>query len=245
MKLFIDIGNTTIKFAVTEDDHISSYQIVSTKEYDENFDLSIFDDFEIEEIYYSSVVPFKEKILVEQLIRKYMIRPKQFSTSNKHSFKLDIDDKDELGIDLFCDLEGAFIEYGPGTLVVDLGTASKFLLLSDKGVFSTCAIVPGLELMGKVLHTDTALLPTVNLDKIKPIEDCHNTVDVLNSSLFYSHIDIVMGMISRYQRAVDYNLRVVFTGGNAQKIYEAIDNDSYLLDKYLIFKGMISLSEKN
>ena len=245
MKLFIDIGNTMTRFAVMDNEHIADYRQIKTREFDESFDFSPFLEQDIEEIYYSSVVPFKAELMVDLLIKAFKVKPIEIETDFKTSYKIDIDNRKELGIDLFCDLEGAFKEYGPATLVVDLGTASKFLLLSDKGVFSTCAIVPGVELMGKILHTDTALLPDVDIDDIKPITECHNTVDVLKSSIFYSHLDVVKGMIDRYQRELGYNLKVVFTGGNAAKIYEALDNDSYLLDKYLIFKGMHSLSERN
>ncbi len=245
MKLFVDIGNTMMRFAVLEDEHILDYRNIKTKDFDESFDFSVFKIHEIDEIYFSSVVPNVSELLTNLLIKEFKIKPREINTSYKTSYKIEIDDKKELGVDLFCDLEGAYIEYGPSTLVVDLGTASKFLLLDDKGVFSTCAIVPGVELMGKILHSDTALLPDVDIDDIKPIISCHNTVDVLKSSIFYSHLDVVNGMINRYQRDLGYNLKVVFTGGNAPKIYEAIDNHLFILDKYLMFKGMKSLSERN
>ena len=145
--------------------------------------------------------------------------------------------------DLLCDLVAAKTLYGPKTAVIDFGTATKILFIDENGIFSSCAIFLGYSQSKKILSNSTELLPNVNDIKIKPISDCHNTIDVINSSAYYSQLFSVIGIIHKYEEEVGYPLQKVFTGGNAKAFLEEIGEEQY--DEYLLLKGLAILSERN
>ena len=93
--------------------------------------------------------------------KKYGVNPISISTRVETNIKIKIDNRHELGVDLLCDLEAAYQEYGPKTVVVDFGTATKILFIDDQGVFKSCAIFLGYEKSKSILASSTELLPDV------------------------------------------------------------------------------------
>ena len=239
MKLYIDVGNTATKFAIDEKEGIKPILTVKTSKIEEDVDgaLSILNVAELDGAYVSSVVPLVSKALQEYFQRKYNIKVSFISSEDESGIVLDIDNKDELGADLLCDLAGAKALFGQPLLIIDLGTATKFLFIDNKGVFFTCAIIQGLELSLQNLSKNTALLPLLNFDEVKPLLENRNTKDVLVSSAYYSHVDMINGMIARYKKAVGYPFKVVLTGGNIDKIAKDLDFD-YEIKNNLCLEGI-------
>ena len=227
MKLYIDVGNTATKFAIDDNQGIKPILTIKTSKIEEDVDgaLNILKIENLDGIYVSSVVPEVSKSLQIYFQRKYNLDAYLISPSDESGVKLEIDDKNELGSDLLCDLAGAKVLYGYPLLVVDLGTATKFLFIDKNNVFSTCAIIQGLELSLQNLSKNTALLPMLSFDEVKPLLENKNTKDVLVSSAYYSHVDMINGMVARYKKAVGYPFKVVLTGGNIDKIAKDLDFD--------------------
>lgn len=239
MKLCIDVGNTATKFAIDEKEGIKPILTIDTSKIEEDVDgaLSMLNISDLDGVFVSSVVPFVSKKLKEYFYGKYNVEVYLVSPSDESGVVLDIDNKDELGADLLCDLAGAKALYGYPLLIVDLGTATKFLFIDNKGVFFTCAIIQGLELSLHNLSKNTALLPLLNFDEVKPLLENRNTKDVLVSSAYYSHVDMINGMIARYKRAVNYPFKVILTGGNIDKIAKDLDFD-YEIKNNLCLEGI-------
>ena len=208
-RLLIDVGNTASKFALLENDELSHVLTVLTKELDNKIIKAVGNDYE--DIIVSSVVPEANKKLTKLFKGKDMrfITPRDDSGA-----KINIDNPDELGTDLLCDIAGA-LDSGESLpfLVVDLGTATKFLYIDENKEFYSCAILPGLELSLLSLSNGTALLPNVKVAGAKKILDCHNTIDVLTASAYYSAVDTINGMLARYQQETNKDIKVIVTGG--------------------------------
>ena len=239
MKLYIDVGNTATKFAIDENQEIKPILTIKTSNIEEDVDgaLSNLEIENLDGIYVSSVVPLVSESLQGYFQRKYNLDVYLISSDDESGVKLAIDDKNELGSDLLCDLAGAKALYGYPLLIVDLGTATKFLLIDKNNVFSTCAIIQGLELSLHNLSKNTALLPMLNFDEVKPLLENKNTKDVLVSSAYYSHVDMINGMVARYKKAVGYPFKVVLTGGNIDKIAKDLDFD-YEIKNNLCLEGI-------
>ena len=241
MNLYIDVGNTAIKFGVDYKDEVELIFTMSTKEGIAN-PKGVLDYIpgKIDRVYISSVVPEASKSL-EKLFKD---TPVTFiSPLDDSGIEVKIDYPEELGTDLLCDIAGANKLFGYPSLIVDLGTATKFILIDENGIFSTCAIVPGIELSLNTLSKNTALLPKIDLQEIKPLLECHNTVDVLMASAFYSHIDMINGMVKRYKDAVNYPLKVIMTGGNLDFIKNGLNFD-YQIKYSLCLQGLKVIAEK-
>ena len=239
MKLYIDVGNTATKFAIDENQGIKPILTIKTSNIEEDIDgaLSNLEVENLDGVYVSSVVPLVSKSLQEYFLRKYNLDVYLIYPEDESGVELAIDNKNELGSDLLCDLAGAKALYGYPLLIVDLGTATKFLLIDKNNVFSTCAIIQGLELSLHNLSKNTALLPMLSFDEVKPLLENKNTKDVLVSSAYYSHVDMINGMVARYKKAVNYPFKVVLTGGNIDKIAKDLDFD-YEIKNNLCLEGI-------
>ena len=240
MNLYIDVGNTATKFGVEYNDEVEIICTMSTKEV-----INCPEDAlsaipgKLSHVYISSVVPEANKSL-----EKIFDVPVSFiSPLDDSGIKINIDYPEELGTDLLCDIAAANKLFGYPNLSIDLGTATKFILIDEKGVFSTCAIVPGIELSLATLSNNTALLPRIDLKEIKPLLECHNTVDVLMSSVYYSHIDMINGLVKRYKEALGYNIQVIVTGGNLDFIKNMFDFN-YKIKYSLCLQGIKAIADK-
>ena len=222
MDLYIDVGNTATKIGTYCNNKMVLRCVKRTESYlnDDNsldFNLSKDDMSSITRVAISSVVPSASKKLFNyfSFLKKeiYFISP-----TDDSGVKIEIDDVNELGTDLLCDLAAGYKIYKSPLLIIDLGTVTKFLFIDKNGVFSTCSFIPGLELTLKTLSKNTALLPKIEVGSINPLLDNHNTKDVIMASTYYSHIDTLNGMVKRYQKEVGYMFKVVITGGNLNLI---------------------------
>ena len=236
MKLLIDIGNTATKFASLQNKDFNYLGRIFNSEINESNLKGIFNTVkDFEDVYISSVNPNVNK-KIEELLK---INPHYIDVNYVDTSFIEIDKKEELGSDLLCDVVAGRKIYGNKTAIIDLGTATKVLFIDENGKFSSCAIFLGYQKSKEILSKSTALLPNVKNFKVKPISECHNTLDVINSSAYYSQLDSINGIIERYEKEKGYTLKRVFTGGNAYDFLNEIGKENY--DEYLVLKGIAIL----
>ena len=241
MKLFIDIGNTAIKFVTCENNELKFVGRFYTQE----LSIEKADDMlkglpAFDEVVVSSVVPSANSAINKYFKTKYNLIPRYIKVGDYPEIKVDIENPNELGIDLYCDLlpgyELAKQSHKP-TLVIDLGTASKILLIDENGIFNTCVIIPGIEISKKTLSSSTAQLPFYEVLKIKKITEARNTVEVINASIYYGHIESINGLINRIENEIGKSCNYMVTGGCAPLIEKEIKGP-HVYDPLLCFKGM-------
>ena len=75
--------------------------------------------------------------------------------------KLDYRHPETTGADRLADIAGALARYGAPALVIDIGTAVTYDLISSDRRFFTGVIGPGPDIMARALYDYTALLPDV------------------------------------------------------------------------------------
>lgn len=221
MKLLIDIGNTAVKFATLENDKLQYLDRFYLSTLSIDVLNNVFKKIEnIDEVVISSVVPNKNQLFDEYFYKKYNLTPRYIKVGDYPDIKIEIDNPNELGVDLYCDLVGASIIFNENKpiIVVDLGTASKLLLLDENKVFKSCAIVPGIEMSKKMLSKSTALLPIADAKDIKKVTETRNTIDVINSSVYFGHVEMINGLINRFEKEINKNCLYIITGGNASLV---------------------------
>lgn len=236
MKLLIDIGNTATKFGYLDDEFHYLDRCFNIDLNKEKLD-SLLSIDNIEEIYVSSVAPKITELLSEYFYSRYHLNIKEFEVDDYPNLKIDIDNKNELGLDLYCDLLGAVNKYQVPMLIVDMGTATKILLLTKDNVFNSCVILPGMGISKRILNEATELLPNTDLDEVKKLSESRNTIDVINSSIYYGHVEMINGLLERYENEIGYKCLHIFTGGNANKILKDI-KAPYIYDENLCLEGI-------
>ena len=254
MNVCIDVGNTTIAMGFYVDGKISSRYIHNTDinrtedQYlallkDTLSSLNI-DEFNIKDIIFSSVVPSINQPFKAALKKVFVgVNILTIGPGIKTGLALKVDNPNEIGNDLIADLVGAKEKYGYPTLIADLGTASKVLLLDKNGAFVSCVIVPGLSLSANSLMNKAALLPDISLEAPNNIL-AKNTVEAMRAGIVFGHADMINGLINRYEKEIGYPCKHILTGGSAIYLRDTLD-ESFIYDVNLTLDGLNLLLEKN
>ena len=252
MNICIDVGNSTIGIGIFENNQLVERMVVNTDPHfteDEFYQLFkkpfniIKQGKRIDYIIFSSVVPQINLPLLNALKKLSDVEPLLIGPGTKTGLAIKVDNPLEIGNDLIADLVGAKEKYGYPTLIADLGTASKILLLDKTGTFVSCLIMPGLTLSAQSLSNKAALLPEVSLIAPESIL-AKNTLSAMNAGIVYGHADMILGLIKRYEKEIGYPCKHILTGGGASYVKEILKDD-FIYDQNLNLDGLNIIINKN
>ena len=253
MNVCIDVGNTTISMGFYQDDKFYEKLVHNTEitRTEDEYVVLLQNTLralnikveEVERIIYSSVVPSVNRPFKEAINRVLNKEILVVGPGIKTGLSLRVDNPNEIGSDLIADLVGAKEKYFYPTLIVDLGTASKLLLLDKNGAFISCLIMPGLSLSASSLTNKAALLPEVSLDAPKSIL-AKNTIEAMNAGIVLGHAEMINGLINRYEKEIGYPCKHILTGGSAIYLKDVLDS-SFIYDPTLTTDGLNIILRKN
>ena len=254
MDVVIDVGNSTVQIGFYQEGNLFKkigFVTDSNKSDDELYALLMeqnrlndIDADKVEYLLYSSVVPTINFNLTTALKRLFK-KANFLSMANKikTGLAMKCDNPQEVGHDLIADMVAAKEKYGYPTIVVDLGTASKVLLIDKDGFFSSAAIMPGLVISAKSLFDRGEQLPTVSLTTPKKMIG-RNTIDCMNIGIIYGHLDGFRGIVNRTEKEIGYKCHKILTGGASFFVKDIVD-DEYILDENLCLHGLYSILMRN
>ncbi len=253
MNICIDVGNTTTVIGVFENDSLIerlSITTDTTKTEDEyrflinqQFNYRHIDVSKTNNIIYSSVVPELNNSLLDAFKSIFKKNILTITPGIKTGLSIKVDNPNEIGNDLIADLVATKEIVGYPTIIVDLGTASKLLLLDKNGAFSACLITPGISLSAKSLSSKASLLPTISLETPKTIM-AKNTIDAMTAGIVYGHTDMIKGLVKRLEESLGYKCKKVLTGGGADRLKPLL-GEEYILENDLNLVGLNILLKKN
>ena len=253
MILTVDIGNTNIMLGGFESDKPAFVARVSTdplKTEDEYASILLntlalhgVDKAEIKGAIISSVVPPLNAVIKRAIAFLHGVEPLMVGPGIKTGINIHCDTPSSVGADLICDCVAAHHIYGSPALIIDMGTATKMMVVNRKGVFTGASIIPGVLMGLNALAEGTAQLPKVSLEAPNAIV-AKNTADCMKSGVIFGNAAMVDGMIDRINEEVGETLPVYATGGLASVIVRYCKHD-ITLDEHLVLKGLKILFDKN
>ncbi|HUS04333.1 MAG TPA: type III pantothenate kinase [Dehalococcoidia bacterium] len=250
MLLAIDIGNTSIKLGVFEGAKLKTTWQLATGvgHLADEYGILLLSFFQCRKLPASkitgvvlcSVVPPLAPIFQEVCQGYLGSSPLIVETGVKTGIRICVDNPRELGSDRVVNAVAAHHLYGEPVIVIDLGTATTFDVVSKEGNYLGGAIAPGIGIASEALFTRTAVLPRIELTRPKQAIG-RNTVSAMQSGIFFGYIGLIEGMIQRIEQELVGKAKVVATGGYAYlakeiPAIEIINPDLSLIGLHLIYE---------
>jgi len=201
------------------------------------------DTEEVTGVAVSSVVPPIDSLLREVLEKLFRIKPLFVEPGVKTGLPVLTDNPSEVGADRIVNCVAAFERYGGPTIIVDLGTATTFDVVSAKGEFLGGAIAPGLGISADALFNSAARLSRVNIRKPSKVIGT-GTVDNIQIGLYYGYAGLIDGICERMIAELGPETKVIGTGGFARLIAEA-SRTIKIVDDNLTLDGVRLVYERN
>lgn len=249
MILVLDVGNTNMVFGVYKDDElivnwrISTYKEKTSDEYSlvfkQIFEFNNINKDDIEAVIIASVVPNLYHTLKNACFKYLEKKPYFVNAQNCPIIKNLYANPDEVGADRIINALAAYVKYKSSIIVVDIGTAITFDVITDKGEYLGGAIAPGIGISSEALFMKTAKLPKVEL-KIPDNVIGKMTSESIRSGMVYGFIGLIDSIIKEILKEMNWekkDVRIIFTGGYSQLIAK---NSCYMdiIDKTLILEGL-------
>ncbi len=165
------------------------------------------------------------------------------SGTMRSGIKVAIDNPSEAGADRICNSVAARALYGQPAIVVDLGTATNFDVVSPEGDYIGGAIAPGIEVAAEAIFRRGARLFNVAL-KAPERAIGRNTVAALQSGIVLGYVGLIEGLIGRLQAELGGNARVIATGGLADRV-ASLTRAIHTVDHHLTPTGLRLIYELN
>ncbi len=253
MVLTVDVGNTNIVLGGFEDDELFFVSRMQTNKYkmpDEYaiefrsiLDINGYSAKTFDGAIISSVVPPLLPTLKTAVAKLFGCRVLTVSPGTKTGLNIRIDNPAETGADLVCACVGALVRYPMPCIIVDLGTATKFLAMDEKGNFLGGPIMPGVNISLDALSQRTAQLPHIEFDGIDHVIGT-NSIDSMRAGVLYGTASMIDGMLSRIEEEIGQKATAVITGGISQGIAPYCRRD-IIYDENLVLYGLKEIYNKN
>jgi type III pantothenate kinase len=181
---------------------------------------------------------------LEEISRKYFhLDPFIIDAGVKTGITILYDNPHEVGADRIVNAAAGYEKYRKSLIIIDLGTATTFDCISERGEYLGGAIAPGIMISSEALFSKTSKLPRVEL--VKPEAAIgKNTVSSMRSGIIFGYVGLIDGMVKRIRKEMGGDPMVIATGGLAPVIAsesETIDE----VDTYLTLEGLRIIYRKN
>lgn len=229
MHLAVDIGNTTIAFAVIDEGKVLTVKRMDTVAKSGSLRWQLKGVLrELKRRYarigqavvcsvVPKVVPKVKRSIKTELDAKVYIVGEDIKVPMANRYK----NPRQVGQDRLVGAYAAMVLYGRPAIIIDLGTAITFDAVSASGEYLGGAIVPGIRLSAESLFLKTALLPEIDIKAPKSVIG-RTTQESILSGLFYGYGSLCRGFIELMQRQVKGRPKIVMTGGHTQLMKQFI-----------------------
>lgn len=248
----VDIGNTETTVGIGSKDNWDSYRFTTRDTNTPDELLALFNSTfqiksevkkDIEGAIICSVVPQATNSFSEA-IRKYLnLEPVIVGPGIKTGLKVNIDNPKELGPDRIANSVAGYLITETDTVVIDLGTATTFDVVSKNKEYLGGSIAPGIKISLDALTLKTASLKSVELDTPDKVIG-KNTYEAIQSGLIMGHASMIDSMVEKIILEIDIEPKIILTGG-LSKVVQPILNVNVEYIENLTLVGLEEIFKLN
>ena len=248
----VDIGNTETTVGIGSKDNWDSYRFTTRDTNTPDELLALFNSTfqiksevkkDIEGAIICSVVPQATNSFSEA-IRKYLnLEPVIVGPGIKTGLKVNIDNPKELGPDRIANSVAGYLITETDTVVIDLGTATTFDVVSKNKKYLGGSIAPGIKISLDALTLKTASLKSVELDTPNKVIG-KNTYEAIQSGLIMGHASMIDSMVEKIILEIDIEPKIILTGG-LSKVVQPILNVNVEYIENLTLVGLEEIFKLN
>ena len=248
----VDIGNTETTVGIGSKDNWDSYRFTTRDTNTPDELLALFNSTfqiksevkkDIEGAIICSVVPQATNSFSEA-IRKYLnLEPVIVGPGIKTGLKVNIDNPKELGPDRIANSVAGYLITETDTVVIDLGTATTFDVVSKNKEYLGGSIAPGIKISLDALTLKTASLTSVELDTPNKVIG-KNTYEAIQSGLIMGHASMIDSMVEKIILEIDIEPKIILTGG-LSKVVQPILNVNVEYIENLTLVGLEEIFKLN
>lgn len=253
MLLVINANNTNIAFGLYDNNNLLENWTLATATYTTSDELRIrlssllqnanINTTEIQGCCMASVIPHLNRALTGMCQDAFNFKPIIVQPGIKTGLKLNVDNPKEVGADRIANSVGALQQHAAPLIIVDLGTATTFDVITKDDQWCGGAIVPGIQLSADALFARCAKLPQVEISVPKKVIG-RDTVSSIRAGLTFGYAELVDGLIRRITQEMKETPTVIATGGLAPLI-APITHKIDVVDPLLTIKGLKAIYTKN
>lgn len=253
MLLTVDIGNTNITLGIFADDKLlfTSRLATDRKRTEDQYAVELLNIFTLHKIeisqfsgaIISSVVPELTEAMRRAVVFVTEKNPVILRSDIGSNLKVINNAVGSLGADIAAVSVAAIKKYPLPCFIMDLGTATKIILIDENEMFVGCTISAGVVISLDALSERTSQLPSVSL--VAPESSIGtNTVDCMKSGIVFGTAAMLDGLTKRIEK--DFGKKVkstVATGGLSKEIVEHCERE-IIYDENLILDGLKYIYEE-
>ena len=249
MLLCIDIGNTNITLGIySKNNLVETFRLSSDKDLNQSeYELlitTLTKSYQITECIIGSVVEELNSKIKSACDNTFKIDSYLYNSSYNTELKILLRNPIEVGADRIANAYAARIKYKLPAIVVDIGTATTFDIVSKNGEFLGGVIMPGLNLQFKSLSTNTSKLPHINIGKSESAIG-KSTEKALLSGIMRGSACAIEGLIHQCELELGEKATIIATGGHSKIISEYMFRQFDYIDTNLTLDGLKYLYELN
>lgn len=249
MLLVIDIGNTNITLGVFDKESlIKTYRIASDKnmqqsEY-ERLLSELLTKHKITDCIIGSVVTELNSIIQKACNNIFNINSLLLDSTLDYGLEVKLQNPQEVGADRIANAYAAKKLYSLPAIVVDIGTATTFDIVSKEGNFLGGVIMPGINLQFKSLYSNTSKLPKIHAQKSNKAIG-NSTENAMLSGIIRGSASSIEGLIHQCELELGQRATIIATGGDSKLISEYMLRSFDYVNPTLTLEGLKYLYELN
>ena len=220
----LDIGNSSTKFGIFEDEKITEFKQFNTSDLLQKPELfSTTLSAENGNLIFCSVVPAVESSILN-LLSRLSIKIHSISSNFCAEIPISYENKSEIGADRLANAIAAYCSLSLPAVIIDLGTATTFDIISEQGGYEGGIILPGQQGFLDFLSANTALLPAIELanHSLLDLPFGKSTMEAMLVGAFSGYQSMIEGMVEKLKDSLHEKFRDIPTfticGGSALKL---------------------------